>query len=362
MTIKFLRVILLLCLCTSYASSEIVNKITVLGNKRITSETIKVLGNVSTQKNLEKNDLNNILKKLYETNFFDDIKLSLESGELIINVIENPIIDNIEIIGIKNKTFIKEISDIIVLKNRMSFTEIQLQKDINIIKNILKSNGFYFAKVEPLITKNEELNSVNLRINIDQGKKARIKQIQFIGDKKIKDKKLLEIIASEEHKFWKFISKNVYLNQPLIDLDKRLLESFYKNLGYYKVKVLNSFAELTEEDSFKLIFNIDAGKKYKFNNFTLSLPEDYNEADFTKVEKIFEKLKDEDYSLNDISKILTEIDRIASLRLYDFITADVQETIVADNKIDFDFKIMNSQKFYVERINIIGNYQTMRKL
>ena len=82
MTIKFLRVIFLLCLCTSYASSEIVNKITVLGNKRITSETIKVLGNVSTQKNLEKNNLNNILKKLYETNFFNDIKLSLERGEL----------------------------------------------------------------------------------------------------------------------------------------------------------------------------------------------------------------------------------------------------------------------------------------
>ena len=242
------------------AFSEIVNNITINGNKRISSESIKVLGNISTQKNLEKKDLNNLLKKLYDTNFFKDVNLSFDKGNLIINVIENPIIENIEITGIKNKTFIEEISEIMVLKNRMSFSEIQLQKDINTINNVLKTNGFYFSKVEPSIIKDDNLNAVRLRIEIDQGKKARIKQIQFIGDKKLKDKKLLEVIASEEHKFWKFISRNVYLNQPRIELDKRLLESFYKNQGYYKVKVLNSFAELTEEDSFKLIFNIESGK------------------------------------------------------------------------------------------------------
>ena len=357
-----IKLIFVFCFLITSAFSEIVNNITINGNKRISSESIKVLGNISTQKNLEKKDLNNLLKKLYDTNFFKDVNLSLDKGNLIINVIENPIIENIEITGIKNKTFIEEISEIMVLKNRMSFSEIQLQKDINTINNVLKTNGFYFSKVEPSIIKDDNLNAVRLRIEIDQGKKARIKQIQFIGDKKLKDKKLLEVIASEEHKFWKFVSRNVYLNQPRIELDKRLLESFYKNQGYYKVKVLNSFAELTEEDSFKLIFNIDSGKKYYFNDFTLSLPEDYNVADFSKVEKIFKKLKGEDYSLDEISEVLEEIDKIASLRLYDFITANVEETIVNENKINFNFKIVDSEKFYVERINIIGNYQTIEEV
>ena len=362
MIFKMIKLIFVFCFLITSAFSEIVNNITINGNKRISSESIKVLGNISTQKNLEKKDLNNLLKKLYDTNFFKDVNLSLDKGNLIINVIENPIIENIEITGIKNKTFIEEISEIMVLKNRMSFSEIQLQKDINTINNVLKTNGFYFSKVEPSIIKDDNLNAVRLRIEIDQGKKARIKQIQFIGDKKLKDKKLLEVIASEEHKFWKFVSRNVYLNQPRIELDKRLLESFYKNQGYYKVKVLNSFAELTEEDSFKLIFNIDSGKKYYFNDFTLSLPEDYNVADFSKVEKIFKKLKGEDYSLDEISEVLEEIDKIASLRLYDFITANVEETIVNENKINFNFKIVDSEKFYVERINIIGNYQTIEEV
>ena len=88
-----------------------------------------------------------MLKKLYDTNFFEDINLDFNSGNLSINVVENPIIENIELTGIKNKTFIKELSDTMFLKSRMSFSEILLQKDINLINNVLKTNGFYFAKL-----------------------------------------------------------------------------------------------------------------------------------------------------------------------------------------------------------------------
>ena len=179
-----------------------------------------------------------------------------------------------------------------------------------------------------------------------------------MGDKKIKDKKLLELIASEEHKFWKFISNKVFLNQSLINLDKSLLENFYKNKGYYNVKILNSFAEFDTNGFFKLIFNIEAGKKYYFNKFSLNLPIDYNQNDFNKIKKTFSKLENEAYSLNKLNKILKEIDIIASNRLYDFISVDVTETI-KDDKINFEFIVSDSEKFYVEKINIIGNYNTI---
>jgi len=356
------KFLLISTLFISNSLSEVITKIDISGNQRISNETISVIGKISKGKSFNDNDLNNVLKNLYESNFFRDIKISVDNGTLKITLIENPIIEDIQLTGIKNKTFLEEISTMIVLKNRMSFTENQLKKDINLIKNILKSSGFYFAKVDTSIITNDELNSVRLMINIDQGKKARIKEIVFIGDKKIKDKKLLEIIASEEHKFWKFISRKVYLNQSLIDMDKRLLENYYRNKGYYKVKVLNSFAELNNEDSFKLVFNIDAGDRYTFNNFTLSIPDDYNKKDFLKIDKIFSKLKDKMYSLENIELILREIDKIASMRLYDFITAEVTESIVDQNKIDFDFKIVDSQKFYVERINILGNFNTIEEV
>tara|TARA_B100001121_G_scaffold256689_1_gene234640 strand:+ start:1298 stop:3547 length:2250 start_codon:yes stop_codon:yes gene_type:complete len=358
----FFKVLILLLLQNLSVSSEVIKKFDIKGNKRISDQTILVLGELSKDKDFSSTELNDSLRKLYKTNFFSDIKISLNNGILKVRVVENPIIEDIEILGEKNKTLLETINEKISLKNRMSFTENQLKRDVDLIKNIFKTNGFYFATVDTSIVKNEDLNSIRLRFDINKGDKARIKEIIFLGDKKIKDKKLLEVIASEEHKFWKFISNKVYLNQALINLDKRLLENYYRNQGYYNVKVLNSFAELNNKDSFKLVFNIDSGKKFYFNNLKLSLPDDYNKNDFEKIEKIFSKLKNETYSLDKINLILDEIDKIASLRLYDFINAEVEEKFIDDNKINFVFNIIDSEKFYVERVNILGNFNTIEEV
>ena len=360
---KFLiKAILIIFLTTSSVIAEILNEVEINGNQRISEGTIIVLGGIKKNVDYDNNKLNSILKNLYDTNFFNDIQLKLSDGKLSINLSENPIIEDIEITGIKKKEYTKQILEEITLKNRKSFTENQLLKDINLIKNILKTSGYYFAKVESSLVENNELNSIRLKINIDLGEKAKIKKISFIGDKKIKDKKLLEAIASEEHKFWKFISNKVYLNQSTIELDKRLLENYYRNLGYYKVKVLNSFSEFSDRGYFKLIFNIDSGNKYFFNNFNLNLPDDYNKSDFNKIEKIFNELKNENYSLDNLNLILKEIDKIASERLYEFIDAKVDEEIIEDNKINFTFNIIDSDKFYVEKINILGNFQTIEEV
>ncbi len=356
------KLLVIFLLLTSLLKAEIVEKIEINGNKRVSEETIIVLGDIKKNAKFTSDELNSILKKLYDTNFFSNINISFNNNLLTLDVIENPIIEDIEITGIKKKSFVEIISEQMTLKNRMSFTEIQFKKDLDLVNNILKSNGYYFSNVKSTLTRNNELNSVQIKINIDLGKKARIKEIVFLGDKKIKDKKLLELIASEEHKFWKFISNKVYLNQSLIDLDKKLLENFYKDNGYYEVEILNSFAELNKDGSFKLVFNIDAGEKFYFNEFTLDLSEDYDENDFIKIKKTFNKLKNKEYSLYRINDILNEIDSVASLELYDFIDVNVTEEVVNNNKINFIFKINESEKFYVEKINILGNFNTIEEV
>ena len=175
--IKF-SMITFLFLSNSY--SEIIKKIEISGNQRISLETILVLGNISINKNFEDKDLNKSLRELYNTNFFSNIQMSLVDGVLKIDLIENPIIEDIEILGIKNKSFLENIYERISLKNRMSYTENQLTSDINLIKNILKSNGFYFAEVSPSLIENNDLNSVRLKIEIDQGERARIKKMYKI--------------------------------------------------------------------------------------------------------------------------------------------------------------------------------------
>ena len=359
---NLIRSLLLTIFVSTLSFAEIVKEIKVEGNQRISKATINVIGEIKLNEDYNNDNLNNILKNLYNSNFFADVNLNLENGILKINVIENPIIEEIVIEGLTNPKFVDSIKERIVLKSRMSFTENQLQNDITLIDNIMKSMGFYFASIQPSILKNDELNSVQLKLIINQGDKAKIKKISFIGDKKIKDKKLLEAIASEEHKFWKFISNKVYLNKNTVELDKRLLKNYYKNRGYYKVNIIDSFAEFSNKGDFNLIFNIDSGDKFFFNDLKLNIPPDYNESDFKGVYKIFDKIKNEKYSLDDLNLVLKEIDKIASIRLYDFIDAEVDESIVDKNKINFTFNIVDSKKFYVERINILGNYQTIEEV
>ena len=360
---KFLfKALIIIFLTSSSVIAEVLKEIEINGNQRISKETIIVLGEIKKDVDYNNDSLNNILKNLYDTKFFNDIQLQLIEGKLILNLIENPIIENIEITGIKRKELTETLLEKINLKNRMSFTKSQLKEDTNLIKNILKTSGYYFSKVETSFVENKDLNSISLKININLGEKAKIKKISFIGDKKVKDKKLLEVLASEEHKFWKFISNKVYLNQSTIELDKRLLENYYKNLGFYKVKILNSFSEFSDEGYFKLIFNIDSGDQYFFNEFNLNLPSDYDKSDFKKIEKIFDKLKNEVYSLDNLNQILKEIDKVASGRLYDFIDAKVEEEIIDNNKINFTFNVIDSEKFYVEKINILGNFNTIEEV
>ena len=107
---------------------------------------------------------------------------------------------------------------------------------------------------------------VNIKYKVDLGNKAKIRKITFLGDKKFKNKRLKSIIVSEEYKFWKFISSKKFLNEDLIQIDKRLLKNFYLNKGYYNVEINSSFAKLINKDEFELIYNINPKQKIYFEN------------------------------------------------------------------------------------------------
>ena len=356
------RINFIIFFISSLSLAQIVTDISVEGNKRISKESIIIFGDIDFNKNYNDDDLNNILKNIYETNFFKEINLKIKNSILQLTVVENPIIEDVQINGIKSKNLTELLFDKLQLKNRSSYIESSFLSDLNLIKNIIKNNGYYFAKIKTSSTLNEDQNSIRLIYDIDLGNRAKIHKVQFIGDKKIKDRKLKNIITTEESKFWKFISQSVYLNSERIELDKRLLSNYYKNNGYYNVKITNSFVEFNNDKSFKLIFNIDAGEKFKFNKLTLVLADDYDSKYFVNITKSLKKLKDQDYSLNKIEKILREVDKIALSKQYQFIDASLDETIIENDKLNILISLKDHEKFYVEKINILGNSYTIEEV
>ncbi len=356
-----LKTILIFIFLSTFAKSEIVKKFEISGNKRISNETVIIFSEIKLNEEITKLKLDKALKSLYKTNFFKNINLNFENQILYLKVEENPIIENLQIEGVKKQSLVEFIKDKIQLAEMKSFNEELLSADLDLINNILKKNGFYFSKISSSKSVNEKLNTMDLKINIDLGDKAKIKKIIFLGEKIFKDKRLKEIIASDEHKFWKFVSRNVYINEELIKLDKRLLKTYFRNNGYYNVVIENSFVEFDKNSNFNLIFNITPGKKYYFNNFTLNLPSNYDPDLFKSIVKKFPKFKGKTYSLLKINELLKDIDKIALTKQYEFINASINEKVKSD-KIDFEINISESKKFYIEKININGNFNTLEEV
>ena len=357
----FLKIILIFFFLSSILRAETLQKFEISGNQRISDQTIIIFSEIEINEEITKSKLDKVIKKLYKTNFFKNISLSFEDQTLFLKVEENPIIENLDITGIKKQSLVEFIKDKLQLSEMKSFDQDLLTADINLISNILKTNGYYFSKISSSKNLDTDLNTIDLKIDIKLGEKAKIKKIVFLGEKIFKEKRLKEVIVSEEHRFWKFITKNVYINQELIDLDKRLLSNYFKNNGYFNVKIENSFVEFDKDSNFNLIFNITPGKKYFFNDFTLNLPQNYDARLFKKITKKFTKLKGDTYSLLKINDLLDDINDIALSRQYEFINASIVEKIDND-KINFNINISESEKFYIEKINIIGNFNTLEEV
>ena len=344
----------------SIALSEIVRKIIVNGNDRISSQTVKMFSKVNTNEYIDSNSINTILKNLYETSYFEDVNIKFNNNILTINVKEYPIIQSINYNGIKSNSILKYITDEMLIKEKYPFNILSLKNEKNRIVNTIKKLGYYDSKIETT-TETLENNLININFNIELGNKAKIKKITFIGNKVFKDRKLRRLILSSEYKFWKIISGRKFLDENLVSIDKRLLKNFYLNNGYFNVSINSTFAKLINGNEFELIFNIDAKDKIYFGDINLELPLDFDKSNFEDIFKLFKKIKNEPYSINTIDKILDEIDLITSLEQYQFIKASVTENIVSD-KINLVFKIEETEKFYVERINILGNSITQENV
>ena len=357
----FIKIIVVFFFLLSLVKADTLQKIEISGNKRISDQTIIIFSEIEINEEITKTKLDEVIKNLYKTNFFRNINLSFENQTLFLKVEENPIIENLQITGIKKQSLVEFIKDKLQLAEMKSFDQDLLSADINLIYNILKTNGYYFANITSSKNLDDELNTIDLKIDVELGEKAKIKKIIFLGERVFKEKRLKEVIVSEEHKFWKFISRNVYINQELINLDKRLLSNYFKNNGYFNVKIENSFVEFDKNSNFNLIFNITPGKKYFFNNFSLNLPSNYDAELFKKITKKFSKLKGDTYSLLKVNDLLNDINDIALSKQYEFINASIVEKI-NDDKISFDINISESEKFYIEKININGNYNTLEEV
>tara|TARA_X000001036_G_scaffold167237_1_gene158383 strand:+ start:269 stop:2500 length:2232 start_codon:yes stop_codon:yes gene_type:complete len=350
---KLYLIILISFFCNALLHAEIVKKVEIFGNKRVSNETVKIYGGVKINQDVSEKKINQILTDLYATNFFEDVKIELSNGILKINLIEYPVINELIILGEPAKKYLSEIKKVIKLKRKDSFIKTYLSTDVETIKKLYASIGYNFVTINTKVREIDK-NNLDLIFEIQKGEVTKISKISFTGDKQIREKRLRDVIASEEDKFWKFISRNTRFSENLVNLDIRLLKNYYKSIGYYDVKVTSNSAEIKRSGNVELIYTIDSGKRYFIKKIITNADSVFDKNLFYTLNKEYQKIIGSYYSPFKVKKLLEEIDALVEKNNLQFVEHNVEEIIEGDS-IVIKFNIYEGEKTLVERINVLGN-------
>ena len=342
-------------------SADTIQKFEISGNDRISKETIIMFSNIKIGENVDNNILNKVLKSLYATDYFENVEISFNNNVIQIKVIENPIIQSVIINGIKKDKIYENIKNITSKTEKYPFIESKINEQMVLMKNILKSYGYYFVELDTSYVENSN-NSLDLIYDFKLGPIAKIKNIKFIGNKVYRDSTLRNVIISEESKFWKFITRNKFLNSNRINLDNSRLTNFYKNNGYFNANIKSSTALINEDNQFDIIFNIDAGEKFYFDKIEILNQDSFSLENINNFVKRFDKLKGKPYSIKKLTNLIDDINYFTLRNDFVFINADYDEIIKNNNQIDIKIKFNEIEKEFVERINIFGNFITDEKV
>jgi outer membrane protein insertion porin family len=352
-------IIIFFIILTNVSFAEI-KKINIVGNARVSSATIESLVDKKTS-NIDSIYINNLTKKIYDTDFFADVKISFNQDVLTINVTENPIVNFFYINGIKDSD-LDQANKIITLKENSIFSSSKLKKDIEATREFLNASGYYQALIVPEVIKIDN-NQINLIINIDKKEISKIKNIYFIGNKYFSNSQLMDVITSSEDGWWKFFSTSA-LSEQRIEYDKQLLKEFYKSKSFYDAQIESAFASVDKNNKFTLTYSINSGAKYKFGDYDLKVSGlALKEEDVKEIKSIFSKLlKNESYSPQTINKINKQITEFLENRRYGNFEINIQDIKAADDKINLIVQLNEGQKSLVNKINIRGNTITEEKV
>jgi len=354
-----MRIILFLLILTSYSFANI-KEVKIFGNKRVSSNTIEALVDKKNTQ-IDTFYINNLTRIIYNTEFFSNVKITYDNNILNISVEENPIINFFYINGITGDD-LDEVNKIISLKENNIFSVSKLKKDLEDVKDLFKSSGYYFVVIEPEVIKIDD-NQINLILNINKKDISKIKNIYFIGEKYFSSGQLLDIISSAEDSWWSFFSKSS-LSEDRVEYDKKLLKSFYKSKGFYDVQIESVLANLDNKNNFTLTYSINSGKKYTFGNIEIKTEASiFKESNILDIKNISEKIiKGKMYSTPAILTIEKQVNTYLEDNKYANIEIDIEEIKKSDEKIDLILKLNSLKKTLIGKINVYGNSITEEKV
>ncbi|RYE06583.1 MAG: outer membrane protein assembly factor BamA [Rickettsiaceae bacterium] len=344
------------CNFTVFASEHI-NKITIEGNRRIESSTISnYLGfKIGDEYSLQKQ--NESLKNLYHTSLFNNIDIKFINGNLVIKVIEAPLVIGIDFKGnskIKNSILSKEL----LTASGESLSKANIQIDAKKIQEIYKRSGRFSVLVLPIV-KQLQNDRVKVVFEITEGPKTSVKRIYFVGNENYRDNELKNIILTKEARWFSFLETNDTYDPDRIDYDKELLKEFYQSIGFIDFRVISAIAELSStKESFAITYSVEEGQKYKFG--AVNIDNKISLIDNELIQKFISVKYGQTFNMKSLETIAEKITETLANSGYPQVNVEpVISKKDANNKIaDVTFLIEKADKVFINSINIDGNLKT----
>jgi outer membrane protein insertion porin family len=336
---------------------DVVAAVKVEGVQRIEPATVISYLTVKQGDTFDGESVNESLKALFATGYFSDISLFREGNDLVVSVVENPIINEIAFEG-NDQVKDEDLTNETQLRPRVVYTRAKVQEDVQRLLQIYRRLGNYAATIDPKIIKLDQ-NRINLVYEINEGNKTKVRTIKFVGNSKFTDDDLREAIQTKEARWYRFLSSDDNYDQDRIAYDEELLRKFYLSKGYADFSVKSSVAELTpDQKDFFVTFSITEGARYKFGDINLN--NNLTGVDTAALQAVIKTKKGKWYNADQVdSTVLTITDALGNQQ---FAFVDVKPEVKLDRQnhlVNLNYNIAESPRIFVERIDVIGNTRTL---
>jgi len=341
-------------------AQQTVSDIRVIGAQRVEPSTVLSYLNMKPGDEITRPAMDRALKELFGTGLFVDVTLRQQGSILFVEVIENPVINEIAFEGndrVSNEELLAEIQ----LRPRQVFTRTKIQSDVARLYQVYRRNGRFSVEVDPKVIELDQ-NRVNLVFEVEEGDVTSVEKVSFVGNKRFSDKSLRNVISTKENVWYRFVSTNDRYDPDRLAFDQELLRRFYLKNGYADFQIVSANAELSNNrEDFFITVTVDEGERYKVGEigFNSQIP-NFDEDSLRKAIKID---TGDWYNADRVQEHIRVMTDILGDQQFAFvnISPSIQRNR-DDQTVDITFVISESQRVFVEKINVNGNVRTLDRV
>jgi outer membrane protein insertion porin family len=334
-----------------------IRRVVVEGNQRIEPATIASYLLVRPGDTFDPERIDLSLKTLFATGLFADVNITQRESDLVVSVIENPIINRVIFEGMRTLDE-EDLEDEVQARPRSVFTAARAQADVQRIIEVYRRAGRFAAQVTPQVRELDQ-NRVDLIFEVDEGPITGVRDVNFIGNEAFSDRTLRDAVATSRSSWWNIFNSNDNYDPDRLEYDREQLRQFYANRGYADFRIVSAVAELTpDQTDFFITFTVDEGERYEFGEIRVE----------TELNRLSQDLLLAAVPIRSGSEFRGDLveDSIDSMTYLagtvGYANVDIVPRVERDREnrvVNITFEVNEGSRTFIERIDIVGNTRTV---